>query len=128
MQKFIFTLTFFWAISGSEADTQDLKRNIRSAVQRGDLGLLQKYINYVNLNPINLDNRHGYKMLAVACWAGQDKVVKFFLDHGADINAISEVKSGRLTALDVAMMSNQYAIAEYLKTKGAISFSDLDCQ
>ena len=67
-------------------------------------------------------------MLAVACWAGQDKVVKFFLDHGADINAISEVKSGRLTALDVAMISNQDAIAEYLKTKGAKSFFDLDCQ
>ena len=67
-------------------------------------------------------------MLSVACWAGQEAVVEFLIEHGADVNAINNVKPGKFTALDVATLSNQDDIAEYLKTKGAKSFSDLECQ
>ena len=48
------------------------------------------------------------------------------IEHGADVNAINNVKPGKFTALDVATLSNQEDIAEYLKTKGAKSFIDLE--
>ena len=126
MQKIILMLALCGLTFASEIEIKELKRMIRFAVQNGDIFLLEKFVDFPELNPINLDNQHGYKMLSVACWAGQEAVVEFLLEHGADVNAINNVKPGKFTALDVATLSNQEDIAEYLKTKGAKSFSDLE--
>jgi ankyrin repeat protein len=125
MQKIIFTLGFLRAIIPSEVKIMDLKREIRKAVQTGDIKLLDKFASNQELNPVTLDNCKGYKMLAVACGFGQEDVVKFLLDNGADINAVNNVKPGSFTALDVAEIYKHKVIVTLLKSKGAKHFNEL---
>ena len=125
MQKIIFTLGFLSALISSEVEIMDLKREIRKAVQTGDIQLLNKFSSSQELNPVNLDNCKGYKMLTVACAFGQEDVVKFLLDNGADINAVNKVKPGIFTALDVAEIYKHKVIVTLLKSKGAKHYKDL---
>ncbi len=126
MQKIIFiSLAFLGMINSAEAKILQLKRNIRKAVQNGDMELLTKYAADHELNPVNLDNCKGYKMLAVACGFGQEEVVKFLLKNGADVNAVNHVKPGSFTALDVAEIYKHKVIVKLLKSQGAKHFMEL---
>jgi hypothetical protein len=126
MQKIIFiSLTFLGTIFSAETGILQLKRDIRKAVQTGDMELLTKYAADNELNPVNLDNCRGYKMLAVASGFGQEDVVKFLIDNGADVNAINYVRPGSFTALDVAEIYKHKVIVTLLKKHGAKSFADL---
>jgi ankyrin repeat protein len=126
MQKNIFiSLTFLGTIISAETEISQLKRDIRKAVQIGDVELLSRFSEHQELNPVNLDNRKGYKMLAVACGFGQEEVVKFLLEKGADVNAVNNVKPGNFTALDVAEIYKHKVIVTLLKLHGAQHFREL---
>jgi ankyrin repeat protein len=126
MRKIIFiSLTFLGTIFSAETEIMQLKRDIRKAVQTGDMDLLTKYAADHELNPVNLDNCKGYKMLAVACGFGQEDVVKFLIDNGADVNAINNVRPGSFTALDVAEIYKHKVIVKFLRSKGAKTFDEL---
>lgn len=120
MQKVLITsLTFIGIIISAETEIMKLKRDIRKAVQTGDVDLLSKFTSDHELNPVNLDNCKGYKMLAVACGFGQEGVVKFLLENGADVNAVNNVKPGNFTALDVAEIYKHKVIVTLLRSRGA---------
>lgn len=126
MQKIIFiSIAFLGMIFSAETEILQLKRDIRKAVQTGDMELLTKYAADHELNPANLDNCKGYKMLAVACGFGQEDVVKFLINNGADVNEINNVRPGRFTALDVAEIYKHKIIVTLLRSKGAKTFAEL---
>jgi ankyrin repeat protein len=126
IQKIIFiSLAFLGMIFSSEAEILQLKRDIRKAVQTGDMEILNKYAADHELNPVNLDNCKGYKMLAVACGFGQEDVVKFLINNGADVNEINNVKPGSFTALDVAEIYKHKVIVKFLRSHKAKHFHEL---
>ena len=112
-------------IISAETQTIQLKRDIRRAVQEGNVKFLNKFTANQELNPVKLDNCKGYKMLAVACGFGQEEVVKFLLKNGADVNAVNHVKPGSFTALDVAEIYKHKVIVKLLKSQGAKHFMEL---
>jgi ankyrin repeat protein len=126
MQKFfIYSLTFIGIIISAETEIMQIKRDIRKAVQTGNVELLSRFSKDHVLNPVNLDNCKGYKMLAVACAFGQEGVVKFLLENGAEVNAVNKVKPGNFTALDVAEHYKHKVIVTLLRSNGAKHFKEL---
>jgi ankyrin repeat protein len=126
MQKIIFiSLAFLGIIISAETQNIHLKREIRKAVQTGDVEFLNQFTANQELNPVYLDNCKGYKMLAVACAFGQEEVVKFLLQNGADVNAVNNVKPGNFTALDVAKLYKHKVIEKFLISHGAKQFNEL---
>jgi hypothetical protein len=126
MQKFfISSLTFIGIIISAETEIMQIKRDIRKAVQTGNVELLGRFSKDHVLNPVNLDNCNGYKMLAVACAFGQEGVVKFLIENGAEVNAVNKVKPGNFTALDVAELYKHKVIVTLLRSHGAKHFKEL---
>ena len=71
-----------------------------------------------------LDPR-GTTAFFVACSRDQMEMLEFLLENGADINKVNKPESDPSTALDIALESKHWKIANYLKKKGAKQYKDL---
>jgi ankyrin repeat protein len=63
----------------------------------------------------------GQTSLHIAASKGHVELAQLFLDHGADINAIANVRGASLTPLAVAVQAKHEKMATLLKERGGRS-------
>jgi ankyrin repeat protein len=93
------------AIEGSAIDVINLLLDVGSDIHRTKIGNSASY-------------------LTAAVLENNLSLVKFFFEHGVDINAEYMLNGTRMNALKWAMIKGYYDIAEYLRSKGAVWIED----
>lgn len=98
----------------------ELLKDPWTLADRGDLHTLQ-YLAWAFPNELHKRDREGWTPLFSAIRKGHLDVVKFLIDQGADVNAVTGVQSHR-TPLEAAHehLGKQSPISKYLRMKGAL--------
>jgi uncharacterized protein len=113
--KVLFTvLALSFSLSGF-ALTDDQQIEFTGACNDGDLKIVQKYVEQVKVD-IN-DKYFGWSPLQMAATKGHLNVVKYLVDHGADMNYAHPMT--KMTPFHLAAFDNYYDIVKYLAEKGA---------
>lgn len=102
-------------------DRADVKNVLKSAILGNNINVVEYlYPLLKDKVDINEQEADGETMLIVAASNDRLDIVKFLIDHGADIHVISEPK--QQNALTFACKGNYKAVADYLISKGAVNF------
>lgn len=68
---------------------------------------------------------NNYTVFMEAAFNGSLDNVKLLLSHGADLNAVTTDDTPE-TALDLALRADNFAIADFLRSKGALLAKELE--
>lgn len=110
---FINTLIIVFVLSAIAQNDKDEEKMITSAAK----GEYSKVVSMIKKGTnINAKNRARWNALAYACKYGHGNIVKYLVEHGADVNQTVNVGS---TPLQVSLNKNYYNIADYLIRNGA---------
>ncbi|BBO60432.1 ankyrin repeat domain-containing protein [Mycoavidus sp. B2-EB] len=85
---------------------------INNSIISKDVYMLDSLFNYWSINP-NAKNNYGNRPIHLAAKVGGIEVLKFFVERGANLNALNSFKK---TALQVADDSGNTEIRDYIKT------------
>lgn len=98
----------------------ELLKNPWTLAERGDLYTLE-YLAWSDPEQLHRGDRDGWTPLFSAIRKGHLHVVKFLVEHGADVNGRSGISSQR-TPLAVAYkhQGKNHPISKYLRMKGAV--------
>jgi ankyrin repeat protein len=59
---------------------------------------------------LEIANRHGHTCLMIACYKGHQKIVRYLLERGADVNRKSLKGTDRTEVVNVVLLSMQHLI------------------
>ncbi|MCB5191709.1 ankyrin repeat domain-containing protein [Methylobacillus arboreus] len=105
------TLVLGWAVM---AHAEDPQVEYTDAIGKGDLKVVKKYFN----NPYAVNELFfAWTGLEIAANKGQLKVVKFFVENGADVNYKHPIT--KMTALHLAAYQGNKEVVKYLIDHGA---------
>lgn len=116
MKKMFYLLMVVSLMAFCNKGLAQKRGNLHEPAARGDLAAVKKVVEKKG----NVDKRDiaGQTPLMYAAEGGSLEVVKYLVDQGADVNAMSGNK-GRGTALIYATAANRVEIVKYLLEKGA---------
>lgn len=102
---------------------QDLEELFVCAIEKDNIDSVKKYTDIYNFNAVlrsknKIWDTNYLSILAIACYSGSSKTVKYLLSNNVDINQVDSLK--RRSALHWAVASGNYEIVSMLIEAGAL--------